>query len=159
MFDILRFKIIRNKTEEALPSSICWCQVNWQCHFSAAFLSFIRAAACNTVKLSRENTQEHSTETGQEIVSKIIQTYTAILFYSTYTIHSNTEIFIFSRVLEILGAEDQAGLCAHIITTFSFFLFLVTIPVSLCMCVKVLTTTFPINKTLVKLVLTGCPRV
>ena len=39
---------------------------------------------------------------------------------------------------EILGAEDQAGLCAHIITTFSFFLFLVTIPVSLCMCVKVI---------------------
>ena len=41
-------------------------------------------------------------------------------------------------LVEILGAEDQAGLCAHIITTFSFFLFLVTIPVSLCMCVKVI---------------------
>lgn len=45
---------------------------------------------------------------------------------------------------EILGnAEDRAGLCAHIITTFSFLLFLVTIPVSLCMCVKVNLNLFP----------------
>ena len=50
-------------------------------------------------------------------------------------------IVIFS---EILGnAEDRAGLCAHIITTFSFLLFLVTIPVSLCMCVKVKLNLFP----------------
>ena len=44
---------------------------------------------------------------------------------------------LLSSLFSISGAEDQAGLCAHIITTFSFFLFLVTIPVSLCMCVKV----------------------
>ena len=35
------------------------------------------------------------------------------------------------------GEGDNAGLCAHILTAFSFFLFLVTVPLSLCMCVKV----------------------
>jgi len=35
------------------------------------------------------------------------------------------------------GEGDHAGLCAHVLTIFSFFLFILTIPISLCMCVKV----------------------
>jgi len=35
------------------------------------------------------------------------------------------------------GEGDHAGLCAHVLTIFSFFIFILTIPISLCMCVKV----------------------
>ena len=60
------------------------------------------------------------------------------LFSPCWSCQSQVIFSIYSQSLfSISGAEDQAGLCAHIITTFSFFLFLVTIPVSLCMCVKV----------------------